>query len=213
MQLTSIDTLSPDKIIFKDAKEYQVKDSKLKYKRIKIETVYPDGKKGDLVIETPFLFSFGVNEKRNQETGKLVGYSIPICLWAKDSEPNHKEQSFFEAINNITTICQQHLENEYGADLASSLSSLLYYNRLNILTKRVKRKLRETPQLRQFSTQNLFILKNQRKFFLYFRQRVKRVLRASFCKYRRNTATVSKFSIFSYFAQIKPLVSYFRKYN
>ena len=205
--------LSPDKIIFKDAKEYQVKDSKLKYKRIKIETVYPDGKKGDLVIETPFLFSFGVNEKRNQETGKLVGYSIPICLWAKDSEPNHKEQSFFEAINNITTICQQHLENEYGADLASSLSSLLYYNRLNILTKRVKRKLRETPQLRQFSTQNLFILKNQRKFFLYFRQRVKRVLRASFCKYRRNTATVSKFSIFSYFAQIKPLVSYFRKYN
>ena len=104
MQLTSIDTLSPDKIIFKDAKEYQVKDSKLKYKRIKIETVYPDGKKGDLVIETPFLFSFGVNKKRNQETGKLVGYSIPICLWAKDSEPNHKEQSFFEAINNITTI-------------------------------------------------------------------------------------------------------------
>ena len=30
MQLTSIDTLSPDKFIFKDAKEYQVKDSKLK---------------------------------------------------------------------------------------------------------------------------------------------------------------------------------------
>ena len=110
------------KLSSKTAKEYQVKDSKLKYKRIKIETVYPDGKKGDLVIETPFLFSFfGVNEKRNQETGKLVGYSIPICLWAKDSEPNHKEQSFFEAINNITTICQQHLENEYGADLASSI--------------------------------------------------------------------------------------------
>ena len=128
------------KLSSKTAKEYQVKDSKLKYKRIKIETVYPDGKKGDLVIETPFLFSFGVNEKRNQETGKLVGYSIPICLWAKDSEPNNKEQSFFEAINNITTICQQHLENEYGADLPSSLSSLLYYNRLNILTKKGKKK-------------------------------------------------------------------------
>ena len=133
------------KLSSKTAKEYQVKDSKLKYKRIKIETVYPDGKKGDLVIETPFLFSFGVNEKRNQETGKLVGYSIPICLWAKDREPNHKEQSFFEAINNITTICQQHLENEYGADLASSLSSLLYYNRLNILTKKGKKKTKRDP--------------------------------------------------------------------
>ena len=28
-----------------------------------------------------------------------------------------------------------------------------------------------------------------------------------------NPATVSKFSLSSYFAQIKPLVSYFRKYN
>ena len=169
MQLTSYDHLTPDNIIFNEAKEYKVKDSKIRYKRIPIEVKYPNGKKGQLVIETPLLFSFGVNEKKNQETNKLVGYSIPVCLWTKDSEPNTQEKAFFEAINNITTICQQHLENEYGADLASSLSSSLYYNRLNILTKRVKRKLRETPQLRQFSTPNVFILKNQRKFFLYFR--------------------------------------------
>ena len=64
MQLTRTDSLTKNKIIFNDAKEYQVKDSKIKYKRIKIETVYPNGKKGDLVIETPFLFSFGVNEKK-----------------------------------------------------------------------------------------------------------------------------------------------------
>ena len=64
MQLTRTDSLTKNKIIFNDAKEYQVKDSKIKYKRIKIETVYPNGKKGDLVIETPFLFSFRVNEKK-----------------------------------------------------------------------------------------------------------------------------------------------------
>ena len=57
-----------------------MKTSKIKYRRIKIETVYQDGKKGDLVIETPFLFSFGVNEKKSQETNKLVGYSIPAFL-------------------------------------------------------------------------------------------------------------------------------------
>ena len=67
MQLTSYHNLTPNNFIFNDAKEYKVKDSKIKYKRIKIETVYPNGKKGDLVIETPFLFSFGVNEKLNQE--------------------------------------------------------------------------------------------------------------------------------------------------
>ena len=67
MLLTRPDNLQKNNIIFNEAKEYNVRDSKLKYKRIKIETVYPDGKKGDLVIETPFLFSFGVNEKKTKK--------------------------------------------------------------------------------------------------------------------------------------------------
>lgn len=36
MQLTSYENLTPDNIIFKEAKEYKVKDSKIKYKRIPI---------------------------------------------------------------------------------------------------------------------------------------------------------------------------------
>ena len=140
MQLSSYDHLTAENIIFKEAKEYKVKDSKIKYKRIPIEVKYPNGKKGALIIETPLLFSFGVNEKKNQETNKLVGYSMPICLWAKDSEPNPKEKAFFEAINNISTICQQHLESEYGADLASSLSSPFYYKQVEYTDRKGKKK-------------------------------------------------------------------------
>ena len=73
MQLSSYDRLTPENIIFNEPKEFKVKDSKIKCKRIPIEVKYPNGKKGSLVIETPLLFSFGVNEKKNQETGKLVG--------------------------------------------------------------------------------------------------------------------------------------------
>ena len=76
-------------------KIYKVKDSKFKYQRIKIETKYPSGKKGDLIIETPFLFSFGVNKKKSQETDKLIRYSIPVCLWEKYSQPNIEEKAFF----------------------------------------------------------------------------------------------------------------------
>ena len=39
MQLTRYDDLTPNNIIFKDAKGYQVKNLSLKYKRIKMETV------------------------------------------------------------------------------------------------------------------------------------------------------------------------------
>ena len=58
--------------------------------------------KGDLIIETPFLFSFEVNEKKSQETDKLVGFSIPVCLWGKDGQPNENEKAFFKAISKIT---------------------------------------------------------------------------------------------------------------
>ena len=139
MQLSSYENITQENIIFNEAKEFKVKDSKIKYKRIPIEVKYPNGKKGALVIETPLLFSFGVNEKKNQETGKLVGYSIPVCLWSKDSEPNTKEKAFFDVINNVTTFSQQHLENEYGADLASSLSSPLYYKQIKYTDKKGKK--------------------------------------------------------------------------
>ena len=101
MQLSSYEHLTQDNIIFNEAREFKVKDRKIKYKRIPIEIKYPNGKKGALVIESPVLFSFGVNEKKNQETNKLVGYSMPVCLWAKDSEPNTKEKAFLVILNDV----------------------------------------------------------------------------------------------------------------
>ena len=101
MQLSSYEHLTQDNIIFNEAREFKVKDSKIKYKRIPIEIKYPNGKKGAWVIESPVLFSFGVNEKKNQETNKLVGYSMPVCLWAKDSEPNTKEKAFLVILNDV----------------------------------------------------------------------------------------------------------------
>ena len=140
MQLSSYENITQENIIFNEAKEFKVKNNKIKYKRIPIEIKYPNNKKGPLVIETPVLFSFGVNEKKNQETGKLVGYSIPVCLWAKDSEPSSKEKAFFDVINNVTTLSQKHLENEYGVDLASSLSSPFYYKQIEYTDKKGKKK-------------------------------------------------------------------------
>ena len=140
MQLSSYENITQDNIIFNEAKEFKVKDSKIKYKRIPIEIKYPNGKKGALVIETPLLFSFGVNEKKNQETGKLVGYSMPVCLWSKDSVPNPKELSFFETLSNVVSMCRYHLGSEYGEDYASSLSSPFYYKQIEYTDKKGKKK-------------------------------------------------------------------------
>ena len=176
MQLSSDDYLTPENIVFNEAKEYKVKDSKIKYKRIPIEVKYPNGKKGPLVIETPLLFSFGVNEKKNQETNKLVCYSMPVCLWAKDSEPNTKERSFFDAINNVTFLSQQHLENEYGADLTSTLTSPFYYKHEEYVDKKGKTKTRIDPSSAPVLYAKLIYSEKSKKILSLFKTKGKKEL-------------------------------------
>ena len=58
MQLSSYENITQENIIFNEAKEFKVKDNKIKYKRIPIEVKYPNGKKGALVVESPGSFFF-----------------------------------------------------------------------------------------------------------------------------------------------------------
>ena len=143
MQLSSYENITQENIIFNEPKEYKVKDSKIKYKRIPIEVKYPNGKKGALVVETPFLFSFGVSENKDQKTGRLNGYSVPVCLWARDSEPDQKELAFFNTLNNVVLMCQKHLEDEFGPDCASFMSSIFYYKQIEYTDKKGREKLKK----------------------------------------------------------------------
>ena len=176
MQLSSYDRLTPENIIFNEAKEFKVKDSKIKYKRLPIEVKYPNGKKGSLVIETPLLFSFGVSEKKNQETGKLVGYSIPVCLWGKDSEPNASEKAFFDSINNLREMCCNHLESEYGSDMASSLSSPFYYKQEEYTDKKGKKKTRKDESAAPVLYAKLIYSEKSKKILSLFNGKGKKAL-------------------------------------
>ena len=103
MQLSSIENINEEDIVFHKAKEFKLRNTSIKYKRTKIERKLSNGKFSPLVVETPFLFSFGISERRNQETDKLNGYSIPVCLWKKDEKPNQKEQDFLEQNSRYLT--------------------------------------------------------------------------------------------------------------
>ena len=140
MELSSYHNITKENIIFKEAQEYQVKDSDLTYKRIPIQIKYGGKKRGPLVVETPFLFSFGVSKNLDKKFGKLTGYSIPVCLWSKDGTPKSKEKEFFDIINLLVDLSQKHLEKRYGPDLSSSLSSPLYYKQIEYTDKKGKKK-------------------------------------------------------------------------
>ena len=140
MQLSSIENISEDNIVFHEPKKYQVRNTSIKYKRIKIEIKMPNGKISPLVVETPYLFSFGVSKRENQETGELNGYTIPVCLWKKDEKPNQEEQDFFDLLSNIHDICRSHLAKEYGDNEATCLNEILYYKQIEYTGEKGKRR-------------------------------------------------------------------------
>ena len=140
MQLSSFGNITEDNIVFQTARKHKVPNSKIKYERIKIEIKLPNGKFTPLVVETPFLFSFGISERKDQETNKISGYSIPVCLWKKDAEPNQKETNFLNIINKVFDLCQNHLSREYGENQAACLSDVLYYKQIEYFDKKGKTK-------------------------------------------------------------------------
>ena len=137
MQLSSFENITEDNIVFQAAKKFKIPKGKIKYERIKIERKLPNGKTTPLVVATPFLFSFGVSERKDQETNKINGYSIPVCLWKKDSEPNQKETNFLNIIKKVQELCQDHLSREYGEN---GISDMLYYKQVEYVDKKGKTK-------------------------------------------------------------------------
>ena len=51
-----------------------------------------------------------------------------------------KEEQFYKFLCKLTEICKKYLEEEYGPDLASSLSEPLYYKQIEYTDKKGKKK-------------------------------------------------------------------------
>ena len=80
----------------------------ISYKRINISTINPDGSSGELVLPTEQVFSFGIGENTNPDTGKVNGYVMPLCLWNRDS-PTKAEKEWSETFDKIVEKCKEHL--------------------------------------------------------------------------------------------------------
>ena len=119
MQLTKPSNLRKESVIF-----LEPKTDKHGNESIKIQTKYSDNKTGPLVIETPFLFSFGVNDRKSLESDEPP---LPVCLWGKDEEPTSEQTEFFACLTKIQVFVHKYLEKTYGADVSERLREILYY--------------------------------------------------------------------------------------
>ena len=136
---------------------------------IKIERKLPNGKFSPLVVATPFLFSFGISERKDQETNKISGYSIPVCLWKKDAEPNQKEAKFLNIIKKVQDLCHDHLSREYGENQAAGLSDILYYKQIEYVDNKGKTKKKKDESSAPVLYVKLINSSDTKKFSTIFR--------------------------------------------
>ena len=169
MQLSSIENITEDNIVFHTAEKRKVPNSKIKYQRIKIERKLPNGKFSPLIVETPFLFSFGISERKDEETKKISGYSIPVCLWKKDAEPNQKELNIFNILKKVHDLCRDHLAKEYGENEATSLGEILYYKQNEYTDGKGKTKKRKDKSSAPVLYVNLIYSSDNKKISTIFK--------------------------------------------
>ena len=98
------------RMVFSEPIAGSIPDSKpkIEFKRINISTRNEDGSIGELIIPTERLYSFGVSENTSQETGKVTGYTFPLCLWGRDG-PTNEEKIWTDTFDKIVDCCIDHL--------------------------------------------------------------------------------------------------------
>lgn len=80
----------------------------ISFHRIRLGYNNDDGSTGDLVLATEQLFSFGVQENTDMNSGRVTGYSLPLCLHNKNGA-TEEEIRFCTVIDEIVEKCKDHL--------------------------------------------------------------------------------------------------------
>lgn len=110
IELISASSYDTSRMIFSEPIEGGIPDSKppISFKRVNISTVYENGSSGPLIMETQRLYSYGLGEDTNPDTGKINGYKLPLVLHNINGA-SQEEKDFVSTFENIVKKCKDYL--------------------------------------------------------------------------------------------------------
>lgn len=109
-QLTTSSDFNVDKLVFTKPELGNIPGNgpTINFHRIRLGYENSDGSTGDFVLATEKLFSFGVQENTDMNSGRVTGYSLPLCLHNKNGASD-AEKKFCSVIDEIVEKCKDHL--------------------------------------------------------------------------------------------------------
>lgn len=109
-QLTAAIGFNSKQMIFGDPQENTITlgdGKKIKYYRVPVGVKNPDGSVGELVFPTERVFSYGVQENKN-DNGKVDGYSMALCMWDRDGATK-PQKDWLVGFNSAIDKCKDHI--------------------------------------------------------------------------------------------------------
>jgi hypothetical protein len=70
--------------------------------------MYENGASGPLIMETQRLYSYGLGEDTNPDTGKINGYKLPLVLYNINGA-SQEEKDFVTTFESIVKKCKEYL--------------------------------------------------------------------------------------------------------
>jgi len=109
-QLSNPNSFNVDNIVFSEPVTGNIPSNgpSINFKRININVKNQDGSIGELILPTGRLFSFGVSENKSPDTGKVNGWTLPLCLHNKNG-PTKDEEEWVKCFNEIVDRVSEHV--------------------------------------------------------------------------------------------------------
>jgi hypothetical protein len=117
-QLISTSNFDTNRMLFSDPFQGSIPGGgpSISFQRINISVRNKDGSVGELIMPTSRLFSFGVSENVDPGSGKVNGWTFPLCMWSKDG-PTKEEKEWTDTFDAIVERCTEHvLDNKEKLD-------------------------------------------------------------------------------------------------
>lgn len=115
-QITQVNQFDIERVFFEDTEKKNFKDSLSSSYSVPIGYLNEDGTTGDLIIQTPRLWSYGVSvfnakksdDKKEEKKVEAPAYKLSLVLHNRDG-PTEEQEKFVQLINDISDKCINHL--------------------------------------------------------------------------------------------------------
>ena len=116
--IITYETFNIDNLFFEEPKQFTMKNDKssgsgLKFSRVYPKYRYPNGQVDKIYIQTPELFSWGVQENMSMENpDQIASYTFSFVMFDQNRGPTEEEQKTIKIFEDILDAIKKYLKKQ-----------------------------------------------------------------------------------------------------